>query len=66
MKILVTGGTGVVGTGTVTELLARGHEVVLVSRHAESDARQWPAEALVRPRDGDVAKAPTLRGAADG
>ena len=41
MKILVTGGTGVVGTGTVTELLTRGHEVVLLSRHATDDARQW-------------------------
>jgi uncharacterized protein YbjT (DUF2867 family) len=64
MKILVTGGTGVVGTGTVTELLARGHMVVLLSRHATSDARQWPAGVL--PHDGDVARAATIRGAATG
>lgn len=64
MKILVTGGTGVVGTGTVTELLARGHEVVLVSRHATADARQWASG--VTPRDGDVARAESLRGSAAG
>ena len=66
MKILVTGGTGVVGTGTVTELLARGHEVVLVSRHADSDVRQWPADAKIHAHKGDVATASALRGAADG
>lgn len=64
MKVLVTGGTGVVGTGTVTELLARGHEVVLLARHARDDARQWPSG--VTPRAGDVADAASIRGAADG
>ena len=64
MKVLVTGGTGVVGTGTVTELLSRGHEVVLLARHAEDDARQWPAGVI--PRAGDVADAGSIRGAADG
>ena len=64
MKVLVTGGTGVVGAGTVTELVRRGHSVVLVSRHAEHDARQWPSG--VTPWPGDVAKPSSLRGAADG
>ena len=64
MRVLVTGGSGVVGTGTVTELLARGHEVVLLSRHATDDARQWAAG--VTPWPGDVAKAASIRGAADG
>ncbi|NUS46390.1 MAG: DUF1990 family protein [Gemmatimonadaceae bacterium] len=63
MRVLVTGGTGVVGTGTVTELIARGHEVVLVSRHAAEDARQWPSGVV--PHPGDVANAASLRGAAD-
>ena len=44
----MTGGTGVVGTGTVTELLKRGHEVVLLSRHAHTDARQWPAGVVAQ------------------
>jgi Nucleoside-diphosphate-sugar epimerases len=64
VRILVTGGTGVVGTGTVTELLARGHSVVLVSRHARDDARQWPMG--VTAREGDVSDAKSLHGAADG
>ena len=64
MKILVTGGTGVVGTGTVTELLTRGHTVVLVSRHAQDDARQWPSGVIARP--GDVADAASIRDAASG
>lgn len=64
MRVLVTGGTGVVGAGTVTELVRRGHSVVLVSRHAAADARQWPTG--VTPWPGDVARAASLRGAADG
>jgi len=64
MKILVTGGSGVVGRGTVTELVARGHDVVLLARHAAEDAKQWPAG--VTPRPGDVSDAATIRGAADG
>jgi nucleoside-diphosphate-sugar epimerase len=64
MRILVTGGTGVVGTGTVTELLRRGHTVVLVSRHAVDDARQWPDGVIARVCD--VTDPAGLRGAADG
>jgi uncharacterized protein YbjT (DUF2867 family) len=64
MRVLVTGGSGVVGTGTVTELLSRGHEVVLLARHAKDDARQWPSG--VTPRQGDVSNASSIRGAADG
>ena len=64
MRILVTGGSGVVGTGTVTELVARGHSVVLLSRHADSDVRQWAHG--VTPRNGDVTNAASIAGAADG
>lgn len=64
MRILVTGGTGVVGAGTVTELLKRQHTVVLVSRHAQDDAAQWPYGVIAR--DGDVSDAPSLAGAATG
>ncbi|MEP6730432.1 MAG: NAD-dependent epimerase/dehydratase family protein [bacterium] len=64
MRIVVTGGTGVVGTGTVTELLRRGHTVVLVSRHAEEEARQWRAGVIAKACD--VTDATQLRGAAEG
>ena len=64
MHILVTGGSGVVGVGTVTELLKRGHEVRLLARHAKDDARQWPSG--VTPIVGDVSDVASIRGAADG
>jgi NADH dehydrogenase len=64
MHILVTGGSGVVGVGTVTELLKRGHEVRLLARHAKDDARQWPGG--VTPIVGDVSDVASIRGAADG
>ena len=64
MRILVTGGSGVVGVGTVTELLKRGHEVRLLARHAKDDARQWPSG--VTPIVGDVSDVSSIRGAADG
>jgi uncharacterized protein YbjT (DUF2867 family) len=63
MKILVTGGTGVIGEGVLPELSARGHRVRVLSRHAEEDAKQWKG---IEAFDGDVADASSIRGAADG
>ncbi|HYK00594.1 MAG TPA: NAD(P)H-binding protein [Thermoanaerobaculia bacterium] len=63
MKILVTGGSGVIGEGVIPELIARGHGVRLLSRHAEDDAKQWPG---VEPFNGNVADAASLANAADG
>jgi nucleoside-diphosphate-sugar epimerase len=64
MQVLVTGGTGVVGTATVSALLNRGHTVRLLSRHAERDARAWPSGVTAVP--GDVADAATIADAAEG
>jgi NADH dehydrogenase len=64
MRVLVTGGTGVVGEMTVTELLARGHEVRLFSRRAERDAAQWLDGVDARP--GDIGNAGDVKGAATG
>ena len=64
MKILVTGGTGVVGEAAVTALLAKGHTVRLFSRSASDDCRQWPGN--IEARDGNVGDAETVRGSADG
>jgi NADH dehydrogenase len=61
-RVLVTGGTGVIGTAAVSELLRRGHRVRLLSRHAREDARQWKG---VEPFEGDVADAASLGGAAE-
>jgi uncharacterized protein YbjT (DUF2867 family) len=63
MNILVTGGTGVIGEGVIPELLARGHSLRLLSRHAGDDAKQWDG---VEPFDGDVSDASSIGGAAAG
>ena len=64
MRVLVTGGTGVVGRSAVTALLQRGHVVHLLSRQAQRDAAQWPHG--VTPVSGNVANAESIAGAADG
>ena len=64
MRILVTGGTGVVGKSTVTALLQRGHVVQLLSRRAARDVERWAHG--VNAVDGNVADASTIAGAADG
>ena len=63
MKILVTGGTGVIGEGAIPELLGHGHQVRLLSRHADDDAKQWDD---VESFQGNVADASSIAGAAAG
>ena len=63
MRVLVTGGTGVVGASTVTALVQRGHVVNLLSRHATRDVQRWPHG--VTAITGNVANAATLHGAAN-
>jgi uncharacterized protein YbjT (DUF2867 family) len=65
VKVLVTGGTGVIGRAAVSELLRRGHTVRLLSRGAAEDAEIW-ADARVEPFPGDIGDASGVRGAADG
>jgi uncharacterized protein YbjT (DUF2867 family) len=64
MKILFTGGTGVVGRAAVTELRRRGHHVRILSRGARHDAGAW--DDGVEPFAGDIGEAVDVRGAADG
>jgi uncharacterized protein YbjT (DUF2867 family) len=63
MRLLVTGGTGVIGEGLIPALLEANHTIRLLSRGAERDARQWPQEG-VEPFAADVTDAASLRGAA--
>lgn len=64
MRILVTGGTGVIGAGVIPGLLRRNHEVVLLSRGAAGEGDAWPRQVEARP--GDVTEPESVRGAADG
>jgi uncharacterized protein YbjT (DUF2867 family) len=60
MRILVAGGTGVVGRSTVTALIQHGHVVNLLSRRARRDAEQWPQGAGVHPFPGTVTDVGTI------
>jgi len=63
MLVLVTGGTGVVGTATVRALVARGHEVRLFSRNAQHAVDRWPRG--VEPRPGQIEDPDSVRGSMD-
>ena len=65
MKILVTGGTGYIGSHTVVELLTEGHEVTILDNLSNSDERvvdRIEAIAKVRPGfvKGDIRDKETL------
>lgn len=62
MKVLVTGGTGVIGDAVVRALHERGHSVRVLTRNAGRDQRWWPSG--VDGWAGDVADERTIRGAA--
>ena len=64
MRVLVTGGSGVIGEGLIPELIERGHEVRLLTRGADDAAREWPDE--VTSFTADVTHPEQLVGAADG
>src|SRR4051812_39509471 len=64
MRVLVTGGSGVIGQAAVSEILAAGHTVRLLSRNAAEDARQWPVGVESWP--ASVGEHDELRGCAEG
>lgn len=64
MRVLVTGGTGVVGQSSVTALLKRGHAVRLLSRGASEDVKAWPVGVEAWP--GDIGSPASVAGSADG
>ncbi len=64
MKILVTGGTGVIGNGAVPALLRAGHGVRLLTRHASRDVRGFPEG--VEAFEADLGNAEELMSAAEG
>jgi nucleoside-diphosphate-sugar epimerase len=64
MKILVTGGTGVIGAGAIPALLKAGHQIRLLSRGADRDAREYPER--VEAFAADISDPASLAGAAQG
>lgn len=64
MRVLVTGGSGVVGEGLIPHLLAHHHDVRLLTRGADVAAREWPDE--VESFAADVTRPETLLNAAEG
>lgn len=64
MKILVTGGTGVIGAGAIPALLKAGHEVRLLSRGADGGAQEYPER--VEAFSADICDPESLTGAANG
>ncbi len=64
MRVLVTGGTGVIGEAVLQALLDRHHEVRVLSRQANDEAAAWPKGVEARP--GEVTSRGDLEGAATG
>lgn len=64
MKVLVTGGSGVIGESAVLELHRGGHSVRVLTRHAGRDQKWWPEG--VEGWAGDVSNTHSIEGAADG
>src|SRR5688572_12350885 len=51
MRVLVTGGSGLIGRRVVAELRRRHHEVIVTSRHPM--AHDWPAGVEAITWDGE-------------
>jgi len=64
MRILVTGGAGYIGSHTCVELLAAGHEVVVVDNLANSSAEALERVRRISGRDLEFRRADLRDGAA--
>ena len=64
MKVLVTGGTGVIGRAAVAALLEQGHAIRLLSRKADEDAPEWAGRVEFWP--ASISDGASLRGCTDG
>jgi uncharacterized protein YbjT (DUF2867 family) len=62
MKILITGGTGVIGKGLIPALKLRNYDIRLLSRHAVEDVASWEG---VEPYPADIRDAAAVGGSAE-
>jgi nucleoside-diphosphate-sugar epimerase len=63
LRVLVTGGTGVIGRPVVDRLVLGGHTVRLLTRHARRDCGLWPGR--VEAHEGSVGTDREVTGAAE-
>src|SRR5476649_426151 len=54
MRLLILGGTGLIGPYQVRYALARGHQVTVFNRGREKEAWPGPVEELLGDRNGDL------------
>ncbi len=54
MRVLVTGGTGLIGRALCRALIARGDDVIVLSRAPERHAHRMPKEATLLAWDGQT------------
>jgi uncharacterized protein len=52
VRIVISGGTGLIGRALVGALTARQHEVVILSRHPAGHRDSWPDNVRLVPWDG--------------
>lgn len=50
-RILITGGTGFIGSALVSDWLAAGHDVTVLTRRPEQTRQRWPAVTAVAGMD---------------
>lgn len=55
MRAIVTGGTGLIGRLLVTELVKKGHEVVVLTRNTDGKADLFPKGVILRQWDTKTA-----------
>ncbi len=55
MRVMITGGTGMLGVALSTSLVKDGHEVIVPSRNPEKKKNGLPAQVQLTPWDGETA-----------
>jgi dihydroflavonol-4-reductase len=65
-RVLVTGGTGFIGSSLIPALIAKGYEVVAVARNPVVAEKEMPAGPSLTWKKGDLTDLESLRSACEG